>query len=127
MIEICNLRKQKPSKPYDFIVDRTSPLGNPFFMKDESYRDNVCNKYQIFFNKQINGSSTSSKQFIKELQKLIQAYKQYGQLRLFCWCSPKRCHSETIREFILEKINKEQFQQEYECKWIGGKNDRKMF
>ena len=105
MIEICNLRNKKPSKPYDFKVDRTSPLGNPFFMKDESFRDEVCDKYREYFYNKIK----NSKSFRESVEALMAVYVQTGQLRLFCWCSPKKCHSETIREFILEKINKEQF------------------
>jgi hypothetical protein len=50
MIEICNLRKQKPIEPYDVKVDRTSILGNPFYMKDESQRSVVCDKYEEYFN-----------------------------------------------------------------------------
>ena len=41
MIEICNLRKQKPIEPYDVKVDRSSILGNPFVMRSEMERDSV--------------------------------------------------------------------------------------
>jgi hypothetical protein len=103
MIEICNLRKEKPSQPYDVRVDRQSILGNPFYMKDESSRDTVCNKYQMYFDKQIKDSKTAfSKVFQVELQRLMSIYRDNGVLRLFCWCSPKRCHAETIKKYILE-------------------------
>ncbi len=36
MIEIMNLRNTKPSKPWDFYVDRRSPVGNLFKMLDKS-------------------------------------------------------------------------------------------
>lgn len=101
-IEIYNLRKQKPTQPYDVRVDRQSVLGNPFFMKDESQRDSVCDKYQMYFDKQIIDDTVFAKEFKNELQKLISIYKQHGKLRLFCWCFPLRCHAETIRNYILE-------------------------
>lgn len=98
-IEICNLRKQKPTQPYDVRVDRQSVLGNPFFMKDESQRDSVCDKYKIYFIEQMKDKTSA---FYKEVQRLIQIYKQYDKLKLFCWCFPHRCHAETIRDYILE-------------------------
>lgn len=35
MIEICNLRKEKPKYSYDIKVDMSSVLGNPFEMRSE--------------------------------------------------------------------------------------------
>ncbi len=108
MIEIKNLRHSKPSEPYDIKVDRSSILGNPFYMKNESQRDDVCNKYQIYFNKQFNycieNDVQFSKLFIQELQRLVKIYKLYNKLRLFCWCTPKRCHAETIKNYILDNF-----------------------
>ena len=100
MIEICNLRKQKPTEPYDVKVDRTSILGNPFYMKDESQRSVVCDKYEEYFNQK----TKTSIAFMCELSILQALYKKYGKLRLFCWCSPKRCHAETIRDYILKSL-----------------------
>ena len=49
-IEICNLRKEKPCNPWDVRVDRTSVLGNPFYMQNEKYRNFVCDRYQSRFD-----------------------------------------------------------------------------
>jgi hypothetical protein len=98
MIEICNLRKEKPKNAYDFKVDRTSILGNPFFMKDETCRNDVCDKYKEYFYIQIE----KSRRFSEAIEALIAVYIQTGKLRLFCWCSPSKCHAETIRDYILE-------------------------
>lgn len=94
MIEICNLRKEKPTHPYDIRVDRQSVLGNPFYMRDESERDKVCDEYEEYFYRRLKDCAT--------MQRVIDCYKEYGKLRLFCWCSPKRCHAETIKDYILE-------------------------
>jgi hypothetical protein len=37
---------------------------------------------------------------VNELKRLIDIYKKHGRLRLFCWCAPKKCHAETIKELI---------------------------
>lgn len=93
MIEICNLRKEKPTHPYDIRVDRQSVLGNPFIMRSESERDKVCDEYEEYFYRRLKDCAT--------MRRVINCYKEYGKLRLFCWCSPKRCHAETIRDYIL--------------------------
>lgn len=94
MIEICNLRNQKLTQPYDVRVDRQSVLGNPFHMKNESERDKVCDEYEEYFYKRLKDCAT--------MQRIINYYKEHGKLRLFCWCAPKRCHAETIRDYILK-------------------------
>jgi len=98
MIEICNLRNTKPTQPYDFKVDRSSPLGNPYYMQFEEQRNEVCDKYERWFYKQIEESES----FRDTVEALMAVYVQTRKLRLFCWCSPKRCHAETIKKYIEE-------------------------
>lgn len=104
MIDIINIRNKKPCKEYDVIVDRRSVLGNPFILYEEFDRDLVCDKYEHYFNNIINNKQINQP-FINKLQHLIHLYEKHHKLRLFCWCYPKRCHSETIRNYILSNIN----------------------
>ena len=102
-IHICNLNTEKPQYPYDVKVCRgVSPLGNPEYMADESQRDTVCDSYPEWLQDQLN--ITCNQAVINELLRLIKIYEDYGVLRLFCFCAPKRCHSETIKTYILEAI-----------------------
>lgn len=78
-------------------VDRKSPLGNPFVMSDESQRDSVCDLYEKYFRKQVKHEIQS---FCNELESLLTLANE-RDIRLMCWCSPKRCHAETIRDWIL--------------------------
>jgi hypothetical protein len=110
MITIHNLRNEKPSEPYDVIVDRRSPLGNPFSMSDESQRDEVCDRYEGWFQDMLTmkpitpyNSPKVHSSFGVEILRLQETYKKHGKLRLFCWCTPKRCHAETIAKFVEEK------------------------
>jgi hypothetical protein len=98
MIEIMNMRREKPSRIYDFRVDRGSPIGNPFPMKREIDRVKCCQMYRVWFYE--TQHSTVQKEYV---QRLIDTYRKYGRLRLFCWCAPKQCHAEVIRKYILEK------------------------
>ena len=102
-IEICNLRSQKCFYAFDVRVDRASILGNPFFMKSESERDEVCDKYEAYFNRKFETDDA----FRKEILRLVSIYKKYKRLRLFCWCYPKRCHSMYIKSKLEDIIKNE--------------------
>lgn len=93
MINIKNLRKEKPENPWDVFICRPSALGNPFLLKTESNRNMVCDKYEIWFHENID----SLKEYLDQLNT---KHKEYGILNLFCWCSPKRCHGETVKKYL---------------------------
>lgn len=100
MIEICNLRKGKPTNLWDFRVDRFSALGNPFKADSERQRDFVCQRYEGWFSK-VSGNNAD---VVAYLEQILAAHQKYGKIRLFCWCVPKRCHAETIKRYLEEKI-----------------------
>ena len=99
IIEIKNLRYERPENPYDVIVDRRHPLGNPFHMNNESERDRVCNEYDNWLQIHVTNGNMI---IIHELEKLVNRYTKFNRLRLFCWCYPKRCHAESIRKQLLK-------------------------
>lgn len=95
MLRIVNLRNYTLKENEILIkVDRSSILGNPYFMKDESERDTVCDKYQIYFDNKLN-----DEKFINELRRIYSIAKD-KDVALGCWCYPKRCHAETIKSFL---------------------------
>ena len=97
MITICNLRKEKPKYSYDVLVDRTTPLGNPYTMNEYVTRDKVCVRYEKWFCIQLRDKEP---EFMRALARLEAKYQKYHKLRLFCWCSPLRCHAETLRTYL---------------------------
>ena len=101
-IAVCNLWNQKPIYQYDFRVDRSSILGNPFYMRDESERDIVCDKYQEYFDERY----LKDDKFKNAVLEMVKIYRIYGKLRLFCWCYPKRCHANYIKSVIENIINR---------------------
>lgn len=76
-------------------VDRSSVLGNPFKMNSEAQREAVIVKYKDYFRKEVKKEGD----FRKEVIRLYKIAKKYD-LYLGCWCSPKKCHAEVIKEFI---------------------------
>lgn len=109
MIEICNLKTQKPKEPFDVKVDRSTILGNPFVMHDESERQRVCDDFEIYFKDKV--SAIGQNAIKQEVERLIAIYTKYGRLRLFCWCHPRNCHARTIKLYILERIQHANTQQ----------------
>lgn len=104
MIRIVNLKNYKLEEgEVLFKVDRSTVLGNPFFMKDESCRDEVCDKYEIYFYQQI---ELENVRFVQKLDKLYNL-AQTQNIVLACWCFPKKCHAETIKEYIERKLEME--------------------
>lgn len=71
------------SRPVDSVrVDRATNWGNPFIMADESQRDEVCNKFELYAFWRLNMEPH-----------WLDALKGKD---LACWCAPKRCHAETL-------------------------------
>ena len=101
-IVIKNLRNCKPKKDccWQIKVDRTSVLGNPFYMADESQRDLVCDKYEEYFKEQVKTNT----RFRIELESILRICKVFKTVELYCWCAPKRCHAETIKKYLEERL-----------------------
>lgn len=79
VIEICNIKTTRLEYPYDFYIDRRSPLGNPFHMQNESQRDFVCDRYEQYFNDMI---KCKSHEFIGTIDLMIRQYKIHSELIL---------------------------------------------
>ena len=102
-ITVKNLRTEKPIHPWDVKVDRSSWFGNRFKMKNESERDKVCEQYKNWFYDELYDSTMQA-----ELSLLKSILVQYGILNLFCWCAPKRCHADIIKDYLVENLKGEQ-------------------
>lgn len=98
-------RITRPKEGYTIVrCDRKTSLGNPFPMRNNGSveRDRVCDLFEEYFLKEVSTRDTAIQQTMIKLYKLAQSEK----LLLTCWCYPARCHCDTIREFILRKLNK---------------------
>lgn len=106
MIEIMNLRKDQPEEMYDCRIDRGwSSLANPFKMDTEVEREVIITKYAKHFKHKV---AVKDSWIMTELETMIALYKQCGKLRLFCWCSPKPCHGDIIKAYILKSVGEEE-------------------
>ena len=102
-------QKQSPitiGKKWDkgaIYIGRGSPLGNPFVMKGTSQeeRDRVCDAYIVWFNAKIHDHDS---EVLGELSRIYLLAKKQPII-LGCFCSPKRCHGETIKAFLDTYLN----------------------
>lgn len=98
---VVNKYKDQTDPSLTINVMQGSLFGNPFAKKGmtDSERDEVCDKYEIFFHNTLLNTE-SVKVYLDEL---IERASQ-GDLYLQCCCLPKRCHAETIANYINDRI-----------------------
>ena len=106
MIKIVNKHWYKGEDGAFEWIARPSPLGNPYtHLKGKTTaqyevltRDEACEKYEIWIKEELKKNGEVKKEF----DKLVEKYKSTGKLVLMCYCSPARCHGETLAKLIKE-------------------------
>jgi hypothetical protein len=81
-------------------IGRPSPLGSPFKLENESDRHVVISQYRTWLLDKIKEKDES---VMTELGRLKDIAESTGELRLQCWCAPKMCHGDVIKE-VLENL-----------------------
>jgi hypothetical protein len=112
-IRVVNLRNYRLGENEVLVkVDRSSVLGNVYVMRDESMRDEVCDKYAKYFDKKV---KVKGSDFRNEVIRIYRMVRDGKDVALGCWCYPKRCHAEYIKEFIERyvKESKDSFSNPY--------------
>jgi Domain of unknown function (DUF4326) len=89
-------------KDCDYPVDRSSPLGNPFKMYNESQRESVCDQFEAYFEEQI---SAGNEVILNELRKIKELSKDKPIFKIGCHCTPRRCHAIPIAYFLNNYSN----------------------
>lgn len=79
---------------------RGSPLGNPFRMSTEADRDEVCEKYEHYFNEKVMAEGP----FRNAVIDIYHRAKRGEHVKLECFCAPKRCHCDIIKRFIEQQL-----------------------
>ena len=71
-------------------------LGNPEFMHNECEREQVCNFYEkVHFPELLKDKRNVS--YLKSIKVRLNHGVNFA---LICFCHPKRCHAETIKNYI---------------------------
>lgn len=91
MSTIYNMRGRNGIVPAGAVlVDRSSDWGNPFVMHGEADRDRVCDLFADYAQWRV----ARQPDWLEPLR---------GK-DLACWCAPKRCHVETLRELANRPV-----------------------
>jgi len=102
-IRVVNKRTYKPKEGERAIyIGRPSPLGNPFVMESQtnSERERVIKAYRQWLYQQI----SDSQEVKDELNNVLEAAFHFD-VALVCWCAPKACHGDVIKEVIDKRLN----------------------
>lgn len=95
--EVVNLKTDK----YDVYIGRPSSWGNPHIIFRNGSRDEVCDKHEAWLRqwidhkKEIIIKGMSNKWMIEHLGELE------GEI-IGCYCTPKRCHGDTLVKIFIE-------------------------
>ena len=99
MITIKNMHYEMPKETWQVRVDRETVLGNPYILEEDSVRDEVILQYKEWLENHI---EAKTHEIMTELNRIKKLHDDLGNIELFCWCAPLSCHSEVIRDKILD-------------------------
>lgn len=90
MPQVLKMRRGQVVKPGQVRIDRATKWGNPFVIGRDGTRDQVCDKYEAWFETQPH---------------LIAALPEIAAAdAVLCWCAPLRCHG----DFLVKRSRRSQ-------------------
>lgn len=90
-------------------IGRPSVLGNPFPMHREHERHEVCEQYDKWFKDQLKLQTYA---VMQELERLTAKAIADGFMKLRCFCAPRACHGDTLRDYLIEQLILQGYQAE---------------
>jgi hypothetical protein len=104
-IKVVNIATEPEVKKEENYIycGRGSALGNPYQMKNKSKeeRNRVCNEYEKYIKEEIK----NNQEIKNQLNLIWNTVRKHGEAKIGCFCAPKRCHCETIKEILENKFN----------------------
>jgi uncharacterized protein DUF4326 len=111
MIRVINIKSGIPDYTPAVYIGRKmpgrpgSPLANPFKLERDNWNERcaVLHKYRDWLQEQME-SDTPARREIERLALLA----RNGPLLLLCWCAPRICHGDVVKEFVeqMEGVQK---------------------
>lgn len=88
-------------------ISRPSVLANPYRMKNplETERRKVIKEFKKFLTKEEQWKEASPVR--EEILSLAARLKGGEKIALKCWCAPKKCHGDVIRDAVLSIAHQE--------------------
>ena len=101
MVKI-NVRNKKTWSGDGIYVGRPSPLSNPYKLTDESEREMILQRYGAMLK---NAIMKRDSRIITALHNIEHYLQEKGECNLICYCSPKPCHADIIKQVLLNKFH----------------------
>jgi hypothetical protein len=101
VVEI-NVRNKSTYSGEGEYIGRPSPLGNPYKISYHFNRHDIISYYAQYIR---NALISRDKDFLTELNRLFQILINNQKLNLICWCAPKACHGDVIRQLLLNRYH----------------------
>lgn len=87
----------------DMYIGRGSLFGNPYLNTFDT-REESIDAYRTYFQDIIDGCGCKHKKFKRQLREIVVKLKLDGEVNLVCYCKPKACHGDIIKEYLLTQI-----------------------
>ena len=94
-VEVVNIKNNRAECIY---CGRGTALGNPFKMQNEADRDRVCGLYIDWFAAKI---KKKDPEVLELLKQIYGKGLRDGIVRIGCYCAPKQCHLDTVRNWLM--------------------------
>ena len=85
MTKVVNVHNE----PYDICIMRPSIYGNPFIIGRDGTRDEVVEKFRLYFAERIHDDTI-----------FCLAIGELRGMRIGCCCAPEACHGDVMAEFL---------------------------
>jgi len=100
MIWVVNKYAGVPAGGHHEYIGRPSVLGNPFKIGTDGDRTQVVEKFRAYLEEALKNPRHPVTQRLRELALIA----QNGDLVLVCFCAPKSCHGDVLKEVIERMI-----------------------
>lgn len=110
-IYVVNKSNHAPTDS-DFYIGRGSVFGNPYTSKplintlaeyQTSSREVAINTYAIYLHRKM---ASENKDMMDGLNEMLEKLKE-GDINLVCYCAPKECHGDIIKNKLLSMLIKD--------------------
>jgi len=111
VLTVVNKYKHTPIKgEIDIYIGRGSILGNPYtHLKNSTKattivatREEAINLYRDHMKHMLSGAHKDSLEYAQELARIKDLHVNGKIVNLVCFCKPKSCHGDIIKEWIDE-------------------------
>jgi hypothetical protein len=86
-------------------IGRPSALGNPFPITDDCSREQSIKQYAGWLTKQIDEGNRKVIGALEHIASLTQDASGEA-VQLVCYCAPKACHGDLIRQVVIKAIER---------------------